>query len=266
MASVVSTCGYLTGDPAQGWAAPAGYGCRIDTANGLWGFCPTTVIAATDCGLGGYCFDTDTCTSGCGRLVDNPTITTWTCTPSDPSSRYCSMAMLTVGVDQTYEYFHCGPDANTAHYMASPTAAVLLTSGAEPSSSSWSHSTTSSTLPTSASSQSQTSGGAQAGVSMTASVSGSSSSGNNIGAIIGGVIGGLVVIGAFGIAAIFMLLRYRRHSRAYSKHERLPPEPGTRPESVKQIIAWAPPAELPVNYPTHLSPQPPVELPASYGR
>jgi hypothetical protein len=72
------TCGYRDGDPAQAWLAPSGYDCRVDTSHGIWGFCPTTVIAATDCGLGGYCFDTNTCTSGCGKLSNNPAITTWT--------------------------------------------------------------------------------------------------------------------------------------------------------------------------------------------
>lgn len=50
------------------WLAPAGYDCRVDTANGLWGFCTTTVFVATDCGLGGYYFDQSNCTSGCGVL------------------------------------------------------------------------------------------------------------------------------------------------------------------------------------------------------
>ncbi|RKU44131.1 hypothetical protein DL546_004194 [Coniochaeta pulveracea] len=59
------TCGYFDGNPTR-------------TLNGLWGFCPTTVIAATDCGLGGYCFDSHSCTSGCGSLRDKPGITTWT--------------------------------------------------------------------------------------------------------------------------------------------------------------------------------------------
>ena len=72
------TCGYLNGDPAQGWPAPSGYDCRVDTAHGIWGFCPTSVITATDCGLGGYCFDTNGCSSGCGSLSNNPAITTWT--------------------------------------------------------------------------------------------------------------------------------------------------------------------------------------------
>lgn len=74
----VSTCGYEDGDPSKSWGAPAGYDCRVDTLNGLWGFCPTTVFVATDCGLGGYCFDQSSCTSGCGVLSGKSSITTWT--------------------------------------------------------------------------------------------------------------------------------------------------------------------------------------------
>src|SRR4051794_25495784 len=51
---IVSTCGYLNGDIKKSRTAEPGFGCRVDTSNGLWGFCPTTVIAARDCGLAGY--------------------------------------------------------------------------------------------------------------------------------------------------------------------------------------------------------------------
>lgn len=60
------TCGYHEGDPERPWIAPRGFNCRIDTADGLWGFCPSSVSAASDCGLHGYCFDRHDCTSGCG--------------------------------------------------------------------------------------------------------------------------------------------------------------------------------------------------------
>lgn len=74
----VSTCGYYNGDPSKSWKAPPGYDCRVDMANGLWGFCPTTVMFATDCGMGGYCFDQSSCISGCGVLRGESSITTWT--------------------------------------------------------------------------------------------------------------------------------------------------------------------------------------------
>lgn len=60
------TCGYRDGDPKKDWPAPAGHNCRIDTKNGLWGFCPTSVIAATDCGLAGACVDKADCSDVCG--------------------------------------------------------------------------------------------------------------------------------------------------------------------------------------------------------
>lgn len=75
-----STCGYLNGDPALSWVAGQGFNCRVDIAQGVWGFCPTSVVAASDCGLGGFCFDAGPCSKGCGRasLKDNPKVTTWT--------------------------------------------------------------------------------------------------------------------------------------------------------------------------------------------
>lgn len=73
----VSTCGYLNGDPSKPRTANAGYNCRVDTQNGLWGFCPTSVIAASDCGLAGSCVDDFKCSKGCG-FVDKTQLTTIT--------------------------------------------------------------------------------------------------------------------------------------------------------------------------------------------
>ncbi|KAM0461765.1 hypothetical protein ACHAO4_000950 [Trichoderma viride] len=53
----MSTCGFQNGDPNKMRTADPGFDCRVDTMNGLWGFCPVTVIAATDCGLAGSCVD-----------------------------------------------------------------------------------------------------------------------------------------------------------------------------------------------------------------
>lgn len=77
--TALSTCGFLNGDPSQPWVAPKGFNCRVDTLHGIWGFCPTTVISATDCGLGAFCFDAGPCSSGCGRanLRNNPQVRTW---------------------------------------------------------------------------------------------------------------------------------------------------------------------------------------------
>jgi hypothetical protein len=74
----VTTCGYGNGNPDDPRTADPGYGCRVDTANGLWGFCPTSVVSAKDCGLAGMCVDSHACTSGCGRLSGRRDVTTFT--------------------------------------------------------------------------------------------------------------------------------------------------------------------------------------------
>lgn len=71
------TCGYQDGDPKKVRTANPGFDCRVDTMNGLWGFCPVTVIAATDCGLAGSCVDHASCSSGCGKTA-NTKLTTFT--------------------------------------------------------------------------------------------------------------------------------------------------------------------------------------------
>lgn len=73
----MSTCGFQNGDPKKIRTADPGFDCRVDTMNGLWGFCPVTVIAATDCGLAGSCVDQGSCSSGCGQ-TDNTQLTTFT--------------------------------------------------------------------------------------------------------------------------------------------------------------------------------------------
>lgn len=71
------TCGYHDGDPDRPRTAEDGFVCRIDTERGLWGFCPETVIAASDCGLAGNCVDRHKCTRGCGKTGTSG-ITTFT--------------------------------------------------------------------------------------------------------------------------------------------------------------------------------------------
>lgn len=76
--AVAKTCGFLSGDSGKPRTADAGYGCRVDTLNGLWGFCPTSVIVASDCGLAGACVDQGTCKGGCGKTgVSSLTTFTW---------------------------------------------------------------------------------------------------------------------------------------------------------------------------------------------
>lgn len=287
------TCGYRSGDPAHVWLAPSGYNCRVDTLNGLWGFCPTTVLAATDCGLGGYCFDTNTCTSGCGQpgLRNNPTITTWTwyvqcdtrghqfdmhgeliviqliSTPSDPQSRFCSTAFLTFGIDQTYVYLHCGPDAGTQHYMASPTASPAslssthstspspITTPESPVSSATpsSNATSTSSMPSLASEPNKNSDGVSSGGST-----------NNMGAIIGGSIGGFALLCGFGVVAICLLRNNRSRGVDSLQRPRTPQGNSWSPSNVIKQGGWGP-RELPAHVPSEL-PVHPVELPAGHDR
>jgi hypothetical protein len=72
----VSTCGYGDGRADHPRTADAGVDCRVDTQKALWGFCPTTVIAASDCGLAGACVDNHACSTGCGIFAD-ATVTTF---------------------------------------------------------------------------------------------------------------------------------------------------------------------------------------------
>lgn len=74
---LVSTCGFKDGDANQPRTANAGYDCRVDTQHALWGFCPTTAISASDCGLAGNCVDPHSCSNGCG-ITGTPGITTFT--------------------------------------------------------------------------------------------------------------------------------------------------------------------------------------------
>ncbi len=73
----LSTCGYINGDPSRSRTAEPGFNCRIDTQNGLWGFCPTSVISASDCGLAAACQDSFRCSTGCGN-TRNTALTTFT--------------------------------------------------------------------------------------------------------------------------------------------------------------------------------------------
>lgn len=77
LTSQLSTCGYEDGDPERVRSANSGFNCRVDTQNGLWGFCATTIVSATDCGMVGCCVDTHTCSDGCG-LTDRTDMTTFT--------------------------------------------------------------------------------------------------------------------------------------------------------------------------------------------
>ncbi|CZR41910.1 uncharacterized protein FPRO_09211 [Fusarium proliferatum ET1] len=201
-----STCGYLDGDPKKKRTADSGFNYRVDTRNGLWGFCPATVLTASDCGLAGSCVDRHDCSDGCG-MTGSKGLTTFTC---DRKS-FCSMALLTSGVDQTYSYIACGTKATTDHYYITPTIDITKTS--EPSKLSTSETSETSTVTSSDTASSTTDTTQNASTEAISSSSEeedpSGSSSPHLGTIIGGVIGGLVVIRGTIITAIFLLRRNR---------------------------------------------------------
>ncbi|TXC06583.1 hypothetical protein FocTR4_00010510, partial [Fusarium oxysporum f. sp. cubense] len=190
------------GDPKKKRTADSGFNCRVDTRNGLWGFCPTTVLTASDCGLAGSCVDRHDCSDGCG-MTGSKDLTTFTC---DRKS-FCSMALLTFGVDQTYSYIACGTKATTDHYYINPTIGTTTTSESSESTTSEASQTSSVTSSDTASSTTDItqSASTEAISSSSEEDSSSGSSSPNIGAIIGGAIGGLVVICGTMITAIFLL-------------------------------------------------------------
>lgn len=73
----LSTCGYLTGDPAKPRTADPGFNCRVDAANGVWGFCATTVYSAEDCFFPAVCVDRERCKDGCGVKGNKLRTFTW---------------------------------------------------------------------------------------------------------------------------------------------------------------------------------------------
>ncbi|PTB41308.1 uncharacterized protein TrAFT101_010074 [Trichoderma asperellum] len=218
----MSNCGFLNGDPKKMRTANPGFDCRVDTMNGLWGFCPVTVISATDCGFAGSCVDQGSCSSGCGN-TDQTQQTTFTCGPK----QFCSTVLLTFGVDQSYSYIACGRNPTTEHYLISPTSdlsSTTMQSSLTTTTSTKLSSTTgvSSSFKSTDASPGSTSGSTtpsttEASAKETASGGGGSNTGasstNNTGAIIGGVIGGIALLCFSSIAAIFLLRRNRPRRR-----------------------------------------------------
>lgn len=66
---------FYSGDPSQVRVAQTGFDCRVDLDHSLWGFCPTSVIVASDCGLAGNCVDRHSCSKGCGKGAGYTTFT-----------------------------------------------------------------------------------------------------------------------------------------------------------------------------------------------
>lgn len=244
----MSTCGYENGDPTLIRTANSGYDCRVDTAMALWGFCPTTVISASDCGLAGYCIDTGSCSDGCGSLSDVSTITTFTwcvssapalscdatnSTSTDSDAPFCSTALLTFGVDQTYSYIACGATAVTQHYDITPTTtSTSATTTSSTSQSASSISSSSGDLPSSSTSASVGSTSTAAAAAEDSNSSGKSSS-VNTGAIVGGVLGGIAIICVCVVAVVFLMKRGR--GRESPDNAQPQPEPQSPPPGVQPI-------------------------------
>ncbi|KAK0614019.1 hypothetical protein B0T14DRAFT_437951, partial [Immersiella caudata] len=66
---------YFSGDPSRIRTAETGFDARVDIERSLWGFCPTFVISAPDCGLAGNCVDRHSCPRGCGKGLGLTTFT-----------------------------------------------------------------------------------------------------------------------------------------------------------------------------------------------
>ncbi|PNP75295.1 hypothetical protein FNYG_11438 [Fusarium nygamai] len=258
----LSTCGYLDGDPKKKRTADSGFNCRVDTRNGLWGFCPTTVLTASDCGLAGSCVDRHDCSDGCG-MAGSKGLTTFTC----GRKSFCSMALLTFGVDQTYSYIACGTKATTDHYYITPTIGITTTS--ESSELSTSETSQTSTVTSSDAASSTTditqSVSTEAISSSSEAEDSSGSSSPNPGAIIGGVIGGLVVICGTIIAAIFLLRRNRSKDTQAGTREQNTEDHSTghwrrrKTKELQELGGWSI-YEMPVS--EHNQRRSPVELAA----
>lgn len=262
----LSTCGYFQGDPSLPRTANSGFNCRVDAANGLWGFCPTSVRVASDCGLAAACFDNGKCSKGCGILRNTglATLKWWvgyhpqalrrlTLCSQSSSFSLCSAAILTVGIDQTYSYIACATTAKTDNYLLSPTAEVVATS-TQPSRSGTSASsffesqthipeTTEGTMPI----VSATKDPVQPETTSKEEDPVQSSSPNNTDAIIGGVLGGLALLGGFVIAAIYLLRRKQRAQENTVEFPATEVEPRWKGDDMHvKVDGWAP-QELPVH-------------------
>ncbi|EFQ28359.1 hypothetical protein CGRA01v4_12012 [Colletotrichum graminicola] len=232
-----SLCGYYDGDPTKSRTADPGYGCREDIDHGLWGFCPTTVLAATDCGLAGNCVDSHSCRFGCGKTGIKG-LTTFTCA----EEQFCSTVILAGSFEGGFSYIACGGKATVETLFKEPTVAAVpsITVTPEPSSSSRAlpseptseavASTSSpapSIIPNPVSEPSSTptrsltqsappAAGATSPASEAVGNEPSDDAPSNTGAIVGGVVGGVAMICITVVAAVY-LLRRNKNSKEHRK-------------------------------------------------
>ncbi|KAK0750522.1 hypothetical protein B0T18DRAFT_346030 [Schizothecium vesticola] len=206
---------FSSGDPTKERTANGGFECRVDLDRSLWGFCPTTVLFASDCGLAGNCVDRHLCSKGCGR---GPGLTTFTC--AGTNGEYCTTAelYLTDGIGP-FSYIGCGSAPTTDRYWAFTTNRT--TKGAPTTSSETAFSrvipsppavpTETGSLLTPGPNSNSTSNTTN---TTGAPVAASNGAPNNTVAIIGGVVGCVALLCVSAIVVIWLLKRRRDGNRA----------------------------------------------------
>lgn len=219
------TC-FQDGDPTKIRTANAGFNCRVDVNNGLWGFCPQTVRAASDCGFFGVCIDVFSCTLGCGFAKDSK-VKTQTC----ERTRSCETAILFADDDKPYSYVTCGgsPNGRVSYFLTTTTS--------KPKSSTQSLATSETLRPSRSDSSSSSSrsvtglaaetatAGSAVGVP-TESTSSANGGKDNTPLIAGTVIGGLAVICIAAVTGLYIFKRKRKNTPGTNPTETSSPPPG----------------------------------------
>ncbi|KAK0642995.1 hypothetical protein B0T16DRAFT_415061 [Cercophora newfieldiana] len=214
---------FFSGDPSQIRTAEIGFDARVDVDRSLWGFCPTSVFVASDCGLAGNCIDRHACPRGCGK---GGGLTTFTCTGS--SGEFCTTAELYLsGGIGPFSYIGCGGGPTTDRYSAFTTTPTSATTTATPSS----RTPTSSSTPPLTTAQASESRANSTALSVPTSAAGAESASagttpNNTAAIIGGVIGCVALLCGSGIVITWLLRRQRsKNNLAVKPSSNLEPAP-----------------------------------------
>ncbi|KAK1752857.1 hypothetical protein QBC47DRAFT_387255 [Echria macrotheca] len=203
---------FLSGDPSQSRTAEIGFDCRVDLDHTLWGFCPTSVGVASDCGLAGNCIDRHACSRGCGK---GGGLTTFTCTGTN--GEFCSTAELYLTNNiGPFSYIACGGVSTTDRYSAFTTTPTTKTVASSVRSTVAAPSTPTSLapVPTAPVNQPNVPASTNSPLSPSSAVGTelSSSTSSNMGAIIGGVIGCLALICLSAVAVVWLLKRHRNKS------------------------------------------------------
>ncbi|KAK6948737.1 hypothetical protein Daesc_010508 [Daldinia eschscholtzii] len=210
----MSTCGYQDGDPSKSRTAEPDYDCRIDTANGLWGFCPTTVAIASDCGLAG----------ACDRDVLHIDDCSYCSSETDSDKGFCSTAIIDAGEDQTFLYIACGAEATQIIYLPTPTIPITTTQLiTEPSSTG--ATTEEDTIAESSSYSTDTTSNSDPEATTTTSERPTTTTTTNTGAIVGGVLGGLALMCGTVVAVVYILRRSRTTQDRDEAHGEYTPQP-----------------------------------------